>query len=107
MPHALFGQSIVVDRGGCPDEYAPFESDVSPAAFVPVGSRETSSCVQIQAPRLEMIVAAAAIQASFSEGQQTSQESELPRVQIETLELMEAKVHFAASVWCVLVCIAL
>ncbi len=54
-----------------------------------------------------MIVAAAAIQASFSEGQQTSQESELPRVQIETLELMEAKVHFAASVWCVLVCIAL
>ena len=64
-PHVLFGHSIIVDRGGCPEEYAPGESDVSLAAFVPVGSRETSSCVQVQTPELEVIVTATAIQASF------------------------------------------
>lgn len=60
--------------------------------------------MQVQAPGLEMIVAATAIQASFSKGERTSQESELPRVQIETLELMVVKVHFAASDWCMLLC---
>ncbi|RAI66509.1 hypothetical protein DOZ80_21970 [Pseudomonas fluorescens] len=61
----------------------------------------------VQAPGLEMIVTATTIQASFCKGEQTSRESELPRVQIETLELMEAKVHCAASVWCALRCMAL
>lgn len=68
-PPALFGQSIVVDRGGCPEEYAPGESDVNLAGFVPAGSRETSSYVQVQAPELEMIVTATAIQVRFSEGE--------------------------------------
>ena len=56
-------------EGGCPEEHVAGESDVSLAAFVPFGIRETSFCVQVQALELEMIVTATAIQVSFSEGE--------------------------------------